>query len=227
MNDSPAKQPPVQHNGPAQFKQLSVPMTTTSTGLQADNDRHSSLNDITAPQAFPATTATMTATMTQVPAMTTAIKKATVKHVECFLHPAKTGANNATVKNESLLLHAKIGSAIMAALNAKNLLLLSVRDDSAIMLAMHAIYSLQLIVESFSTGAKQVVPATIHNDSFKLIDALALEGAIFAPYIFEDAFTYAANKSNHEGAWAQATSFQDWYLFQNIPSLPQRFWNIL
>jgi hypothetical protein len=29
------------------FKQLSVPMTTTSTGLQADNDRHSILNDVT------------------------------------------------------------------------------------------------------------------------------------------------------------------------------------
>jgi hypothetical protein len=35
-----------------------------------------------------------------------------------------------------------------------------------------------------------------------------LEGAIFTPYIFEGAFTYAANKLNHEGAWAQATSFQ-------------------
>jgi hypothetical protein len=65
-----------------------------------------------------------------------------------------------------------------------------------------------LIVESFSTGVEQVAPATIRNDSFKLIDALALEGAIFAPYIFEDAFTYATNKLNHEGAWAQATSFQ-------------------
>ncbi len=34
--DSPAKQCPVPHNGPAHFKQISVPMTTTSTGLQAD-----------------------------------------------------------------------------------------------------------------------------------------------------------------------------------------------
>jgi hypothetical protein len=94
-------------------------MTTTSTGLQADNDRHSSLNDITAHQVFPARTATMTATMTQVPAMTTAISKATIKLVECFLHPAKTGANNATVKSESLLPRAQIGSAITAALNAQ------------------------------------------------------------------------------------------------------------
>jgi hypothetical protein len=49
------------------------------------------------------------------------------------LHPAKTGANNATMKSESLLLHAQIGSAITMALNAQNLLLLSIQDDSAIM----------------------------------------------------------------------------------------------
>jgi hypothetical protein len=71
---------------------------------------------------------------------------------------------------------------------------------------LHASHSLQLIVESFSMGAQQVAPATICNHSFKLIDALASEGALFAPYIFESAFTYA-NKLNHEGAWAQATSF--------------------
>ena len=164
------------------------------------------MNDITAPQAFPATTATITATMTQVPAKTTAISKATIKLVECFLHPAKTGANNATVKSESLLLHAQIGSAITAALNAQNLLLLSVQGDLAIMLTMHAIYSLKLIVESFSTGAKQVAPATIHNNLFKLIVALASEGACFATYIFDNAFTYA-NKLNHEGVRAQANSF--------------------
>jgi hypothetical protein len=65
------------------------------------------------------------------------------------------------------------------------------------MMATHAIYSLQLIVESFSTGAKQVAPATIHNDSSKLIVALASKGAIFAPYIFQDAsYLY---KLNHEG----------------------------
>jgi hypothetical protein len=75
------------------------------------------------------------------------------------------------------------------------------------MLATHAIYSLQLIVESFSTEAKQVASATIHNDLFKLIVALASEGARFAPYIFENAYTYA-NKLNHEGVRAQATSFQ-------------------
>jgi hypothetical protein len=59
------------------------------------------------------------------------------------------------------------------------------------MLVMHTIYSLQLIVESFSTEAKQVAPATIHNNLFKLIVALASEGIHFAPYIFDNAITYA------------------------------------
>jgi hypothetical protein len=55
-------------------------------------------------------------------------------------------------------------------------------------------------------GAQKVAPAIIHNHSFKLIDELASEGVHFAPYIFEHAFTYA-KELNHEGAWAQATSF--------------------
>jgi hypothetical protein len=70
------------------------------------------LNDLTSPQAFSALTTTTTATMTQVLAISTAISKATIKLDECFLHPAKTGANNATNKSESLLLHALFGSAI-------------------------------------------------------------------------------------------------------------------
>jgi hypothetical protein len=78
----------------------------------------------------------------------------------------------------------------------QNLLLSSIQDDSAIMMVTHAGYPLKLIVESFSMGAQQGAPATIHNQSFKLVDALASEGAHFAPYIFEDALTYA-NKLNH------------------------------
>jgi hypothetical protein len=62
------------------------------------------------------------------------------------LHPAKTGANNPTIKSESLLLHAQIGSAITTALNMQNLLLPSIQDNSAIMIAMNATYPLQLIV---------------------------------------------------------------------------------
>jgi hypothetical protein len=149
------------HDGPANFKQTFVPTITASTGIQAEDDHHSSLNDVTSPQALFATTATISATMTQgyaiatmtqVHAIATATMKAKLLKLDkCFLHPAKTGANNASVKRESLLLHAQIGSAVRAALNTQNLFLLSVQDDSAIMMATHTIYSLQLIVESFST----------------------------------------------------------------------------
>jgi hypothetical protein len=65
---------------------ITAPITTTSTGLQADNDRHSILNDVISPQAL--LTATSTVTMTQVPTITTAITKATIKLDKCILHPA-------------------------------------------------------------------------------------------------------------------------------------------
>ncbi len=111
--NSSFKQLSVPHSGPAHFKQTFVPTTTTSTGLQAYNDHPSSLNDITAPQAFSAMTAITTATMTQVHAITTAITKATLLKLDkCFLHPTKTGAINSTIKSESLLFHARFGSAI-------------------------------------------------------------------------------------------------------------------
>jgi hypothetical protein len=148
--------------------QICVPMTTSSTGMKADNDRYSSLNDVTAPQAFSATTATMTATMTQVLAKTTAITKVIQnKLVECFLHPANSSANNATNKSESPLLHALFGSAIltarihtpslllplcqdnsaiMTATHAQNLLLLCIQDNAAITMATHTNSKLQLIV---------------------------------------------------------------------------------
>ncbi len=63
---------------------------------------------------------------------------------------------------------------------------------------------IRLIVDfiQVSQGARQVAPATICNHTFKLINALASEGALSAP-IFENAFIYA----NEEGVWAQATSF--------------------
>ncbi len=95
---------------------ICVPTTTTSTGLWAYDDHHYSLNDITAPQAFSATTTIMTATITQVSAITAAITKVTLLRLDkCFLHLAKTSANNATIKSESLLLHARLGSAIITA----------------------------------------------------------------------------------------------------------------
>ncbi len=147
------------------------------------------------------------ATITQVHAIATATAMQNYSSLtNAFLHPAKTGANNATIKSVSLLLHAQIGSAITMVLKAQILLLIFVRDNSAIMMATHAIYSLQLIVEPFSTGAKQVAPATICNDLFKLIVALASKGAMFAPYVFQD--TSYLYKLNHEGACVQATSLQ-------------------
>jgi hypothetical protein len=88
--------------------------------------------------------------MTQVPAITTAITKAIQNKLDvCILHPTNMTANNTTLK--SLLLHAQIGSANMTTLNAQNLLLSSVQDSSATMIATNASYSLQFIVESFST----------------------------------------------------------------------------
>jgi hypothetical protein len=63
-------------DSPAHFKLTFVPTTTASTRLQADNNCHFSLNDVIAPQAFSATTATMTVRMTKVPTITTAITKA-------------------------------------------------------------------------------------------------------------------------------------------------------
>jgi hypothetical protein len=104
-----------------------APTTTVSTGLQANNDCHSILKDVPSPQTFSTLTATRTATLTQVLAITTLIMKATQNKLDkSFLYPTKSGVNNATKKSENLLLHIESGSAITTALNAQNLLLLSV-----------------------------------------------------------------------------------------------------
>jgi len=186
---------------------VSTNATSTATGL-------TSLNDVTIAHVS-ATAATTTATMTQVSATATTnvpkyqIDKCNATRTQhktrspSILHPAKKAANYATQKN-LLLFFVRKGTAI----TISSLLLPRDSTRPAITTARNATFSLQLIVELFSTGFKQVTSATIHNDPFKLIDALALEGAIFAPYIFEDAFT-PTNKSNHEGAWAQATSCQN------------------
>ena len=108
----------------------------------------------------------------------------------------------------------------MTATHAQNLLLFFIRNDSAITIsslllprdfarpattiATNGNFSLQLIVESLSTGADyQVAPATILDDSFKLIDVLTSEGAMFAPYIFENAST-RTNKSSKFAVASQA-----------------------
>jgi hypothetical protein len=58
--------------------------------------------------------------------------------MNAFLHPAKSSANNATIKSESLLLQAKIGSVIMTATHEPSLLLLYIHDNPAIMTVLNA-----------------------------------------------------------------------------------------
>jgi hypothetical protein len=93
--------------------------------------------------------------------------------------------------------------AITTATHAQNLLLFFVRNDPAnsklhlivafIRRASTAQTNVDLI--SVSEGEHLITPATILDDSFKLIDVLASEGATFAPHISEDAFN-RANKSS-------------------------------
>jgi hypothetical protein len=80
--------------------QICIPTTTTSTGLQAYNDHHSSLIDFTAPQAFSATfTSTMTSeTMTVTMTLVSATRSATTKMPQFQLGKGKeTRAQHKTV----------------------------------------------------------------------------------------------------------------------------------
>jgi hypothetical protein len=166
------------------FSHFHVPTNATSTAT-----RITSLNDVTIAQVS-ATTATTTATMTQVPATaTTNAPKYQIDKCEAtrtqhktrspsILHPAKKAANNETLN--LLLPFNQDNSAIMIS----SLLLLRDSARPAITTATNATFSLQLIVESFSTGAEQVTTAT---------NVLALEGAMIAPYIFEDTLIVQTN----------------------------------
>ncbi len=129
-----------------------------------------SLNYVTTAHVS-ATTATMTATMTYVSTTRNATTKAPQYQLTqaqhkttstSILHPTITMANYATPRNlllffvqnnpeftlPSLLLYAQIGSAIMTALNAQNLLLPCIQDDPETTMANHANPKLQLIVGS-------------------------------------------------------------------------------
>jgi len=187
-----------------------VPTNTTSNATEL-----TSLNDITITHVS-ATIATTTATKTQV----TATRTATTNMPKYQIDKCKATRTQHKTRSPSILHLAKKAANYAT---QRNLLLFFIRNDPAIMIsslllprdsarpsittATNATFSLQSIDESFSTGAEQVASATIHIDSFKLIDALASEGAIFAPYVFENVFI-PTNKSNHEGAWAQETSCQ-------------------
>jgi hypothetical protein len=134
-----------------------------------------------------------------------------------------------TTTSSLLLPFNQDNSAIMTATHAQNLLLFFVRNDSAITTATHAQNlllffvrndpansKLHLIVAfirrastaqtnvdliSVSEGEHLIAPATILDDSFKLIDVLASEGATFAPHISEDAF----NRANESSKFAVAS----------------------
>jgi hypothetical protein len=112
-------------DSPAHFKELSFPMTTKSTGLQADNDHHSILNDVTETsiwhQAFDNTLSRcliMTVSnITSVPALNALL-------TSCYLHPAggMTAHIDAT-PTSLLLLHVKDVPVITATIHDPSLLL--------------------------------------------------------------------------------------------------------
>jgi hypothetical protein len=121
-----------------------------------------------APQAFSTMTATVTATMTQVPTTRTATTNAPRNQLDkceatqtqhktrspSILHPAKKAANYATQRN-LLLYFVRNDPAITIA----GLLLPHDFERTAITTTKNANFSLQLIVELLSTGTKQVAPA--------------------------------------------------------------------
>jgi hypothetical protein len=104
-------------------------------------------------------------------------------------NPAITTATHA----QNLLLYAQIGSAITTATHAQNLLLFFVRNDPAnsklhlIVAFIRRASTAQTYVDliSVSEGEHLNTPATIRNDSFKLIDTLASEGARFAQILYQ------------------------------------------
>jgi len=171
--------------------------TSTDTGL-------TSLNDVTIARVS-ATTATTTVPMSQVPAprsVTTIAPKYQLDKCKAtrtqhktrspsILHPAKKAANYATQRN--ILLHfVQNDPAIMIS----SFLMPRDLECPANTTVTNANFSLQLIVELLLTGTKEVAPATILDNSFKLIDVLASEGAMFAPYFFEDSFNRAKHLSS-------------------------------
>jgi hypothetical protein len=114
---------PSYHNGPAHFKQLSVPTTTTSTGLQADNDPHSILNDVTEisirHQAFDNT-------LSRCPIMnvsnTTSVPALNALLTSSYSHPAGgMMAHIGVTPTSLLLLHVKDVPVIMATIHDPSL----------------------------------------------------------------------------------------------------------
>ena len=163
------------------FSHIHIPLnaTSTATGIRIHNDSHqTSLNDVTIAHVS-ATTATTTATKTQVPAT----RSATTNAPKCQLNKCKATQTQNKTRSLSILHPAKKAANYA---NPRNLLQFLIRNDPvitisslllpcnfalpAIMTATNDDFSLQLIVESFSTGAEQATSATILDDTSKLID---------------------------------------------------------
>jgi hypothetical protein len=125
---------PTPYDNPAHFKQLSVPTTTASTGLQ------SILNDVTETsiwhQAFDNTLSCHpimnVSNRTSVPTLNALLTSS-------YLHPASGMMAHTDATPTSLLLfHIKDGTVITTATHEPSLLLLYVHDNPAIMTALNA-----------------------------------------------------------------------------------------
>ena len=154
------------------FSHFHVPSNATSTanGLRIHND-------VTIAHVS-ARTATTTATKTLAPATRSATTNAPKSQLnKCkatqtqnkarslnILHPAKKAANYATSRN--LLLFFVQSNPVIT---ISSLLLPHNFTRPAITTATNDDFSLQLIVESFSTGAEQAASTTICDDTSKLI----------------------------------------------------------
>jgi hypothetical protein len=166
---------------------------------------------------------------------------------------------------QNLLLYDQIGSAITTATHAQNLLLAFVRNNPAnsklplIAAFIRRASTAQTNVDLFlvSEGKHLITPATIHNNSFKLIDTLASEGATLcseggahpAPTILSDKLCghglivdFIPTTSNpllppvlngsiapahQSNLHIESKSKLIVICFKNIPSLPRRLQNIL
>jgi hypothetical protein len=137
--DSPAKQHPVSNNDSALIVlQICIPITTASNGLQADNDHHSILNDVTETpiwhQAFDNTLSRRlivnVSNITSIPALNVLLTSK-------YLHPAGGMMAHTDATPTSLLLfHVKDDTVITTATHEPSLLLLYIHDNPAIMTAL-------------------------------------------------------------------------------------------
>jgi hypothetical protein len=97
-------------------------------------------------------------------------------------HDRQANMTNVTTRCCLLL---PVSNSIAITMATPNLLLLFIQEDPATTTEtlMHNLF--QLIAKSFSEGSEQVIPFTIYNDSFKLIDAWASEGTLLVQNHFQ------------------------------------------